>query len=91
MPGVAHPQLPTHVPKGWKVYGVRVTLHNFKFQWIGARRNIGKQHEMTIAAPDRESARRTAQLRCFKTENMAELFIQDIEVWELDLPRGIGA
>jgi len=84
---VKHPQLPPEIPKGWKVYGVRVTLHNFKFQWVGARRHIGKKHEMVVAAPDAEAAKRMAQLQCFKTENMAEFFIESIEVWEMEMQR----
>jgi len=79
------------LPKGWKLYGVRVTLHNFKNQWIGARRNIGKRHEMTVAAPNEITAKMVAKRQCYQTENFAELFIDSIEAWEMDAPRGTAA
>lgn len=82
---------PPVLPKGWKLYGVRVTLRNFKNQWVGARRNIGKRHEMVVAAPTEEQAKLVARRRCYQTENYAELFIDSIEAWEIDAPRGMAS
>lgn len=81
---VRHPQLPPEIPKGYKVYGVRVILHNFKLQWEGAHRDLGKKHEMVIAARNEDIARELAKRRCYQTENMANLFIDSIEVWEIE-------
>jgi hypothetical protein len=78
------------LPKDWKIYGVRVTLKNFKNQWVGARRYIGKRHDMVIAAPNEVEARNIARRRCFQTETYAGLFIDNIEVWEMELPRGLA-
>lgn len=80
---MSHPQL----PNGWRVYGVVVKLHRFKLQWEGARRNIGKKHEIIVSAPDEETAKMLALRRCYQTEDMAELFIDSVEAWEMEIPR----
>ena len=79
------------LPKGYKLWGVRVTLHNFKEQWPGARMNIHKRHDMEIVAKDEITAKKLAIQQCYKTETYAAIFIESVEAWEMEPKRATAS